>query len=124
MTATERLFVVVELEKLATAASLGAGAAGMLGPIGNYAYGKLVNPDEGEQARYAMMGRGALGGSLGSLAGTAVGIPIAMATGIPLLPGMLLSTGLGMVGGGLGSYMGARRYWNKRKKKQQRKKSD
>jgi len=112
MTSVDRLFVADMVVKSASAA---AGLAGMMGPLGTYAYGKAVNPDD-EEARYAMMGRAALGGSLGGMAGTALGIPIAMATGLPIIPGMLLSSGLGMLGSGAGSYIGSKRYMNKKKK--------
>jgi hypothetical protein len=112
MTSVDRLFVADMVVKSASAA---AGLAGMVGPLGTYAYGKVVSPED-EEARYALMGRSALGGSLGGLAGTAIGIPVAMATGLPIIPGMLLSSGLGMLGSGIGSYVGAKRYLKKKKK--------
>jgi len=117
MTSSDRLFVAGEMVKVATVTSALAGA---VGPLGTYTYGKLTEPDD-EEGRYAMMGRAALGGSIGGLTGAAAGIPISMATGIPLLPGMLLSTGLGAVGSGIGSYIGAKHLGQKKKKKQKSK---
>lgn len=87
---------------------LAAGTAGLFGPLGAYAYAKHQFPNN-EHVRSDIIARTALGGSLGALAGTAAGIPISMSTGVPVLPGVLLSALLGAAGGGAGAAWGSRR---------------
>lgn len=85
-----------------------AGTAGLFGPLGAYAYAKHQFPDN-EHVRSDIIARTALGGSLGALAGTAAGSPISMSTGVPILPGVLLSALLGAAGGGAGAAWGSHR---------------
>jgi len=90
---------------------LAAGGSGVFGPLGAYLYAKHEYPDN-EHVRSDIIARTAIGGSLGGLAGSAAGIPISMATGVPLLPGMLLSGLLGAAGGGAGAAWASHRHEN------------
>lgn len=103
MNSTETFLVAKILTKQAGIGNeLAAGASGMFGPLGAYAYSKHQFPDN-EHVRSDIIARTALGSSIGGLAGTAAGIPVSMATGVPVLPGMLLSALLGAAGGGAGA---------------------
>lgn len=123
MNAADQLFVAATLVKQAGALDTAlAGAAGMAGPIGTYAYGKLAEPDE--KMRYDLIGRGALGSSIGGLTGAALGIPISMATGVPILPGMVASGLLGMAGGGAMTALARRRQKRRKALEAMRKRRD
>lgn len=103
MNSIETFLVATILTKRAGIGNeLAAGASGLFGPLGAYAYSKNQFPNN-EHVRSDIIARTALGGSIGGLAGTAAGIPISMATGIPVLPGVLLSALLGAAGGGAGA---------------------
>ena len=123
MTQADQLWLAMTLVKEASALDTAlAGAAGMAGPIGTYTYGKLVEPDE--DLRYDLIGRSALGSSIGGLTGTALGIPISMATGIPMLPGMVAGGLLGMAGGGAAAALARSRQKRKRDLKRMRERRD
>lgn len=112
MTATDQLKLASTLSQIA------AVPAGMLGPIGTYAYSKTFTPHLSDDERYALIGRGALGGSIGGLLGTGLGWGVSASTGVPILPSMLLGAGLGAMGGGMATGFARRRQILKRKRKE------
>lgn len=88
---------------------LSAGVVGALsGPIGTsvYEHENISEPSD----RWGIVGRGAIGGSVGGGLGWAAGIPVSLATGIPILPSLAGSVLGGMVGSGVGAYQGAREF--------------
>lgn len=121
MTTQEQLFVARALVKLAGADTMLAGASGLFGPLGTYAYGRMALP---EDERFELVGRSALGSSIGGLLGTAAGVPVSMATGIPLLPGVVLSGLLGAAGGGAGAAYARRKQKRREKLEAMRRRKD
>lgn len=125
MNAVEKLLMAdVMVKQAGMGNELAAGAAGMFGPLGAYAYAKYNHPNN-EHARSDIVARNAIGSSIGALTGTAAGIPISMAMGVPVLPGVILSALLGAAGGGIGAGWASHRHevnsaeYQKRKLKRQ-----
>ncbi len=83
-----------------------AGALG--GPIGATAFEQTHISEPSD--RWGIVGRSAVGGSLGSGIGWLAGIPIMLSTGIPILPGLAGSLLGGSIGSGIGAYRGANRF--------------
>ena len=120
MNATERFLMADVLVKQAGIGSdIGAGAAGLFGPLGAYAHAKVKHPDD-ENARSHMVSRNAIGTSLGALTGSMAGWPISIATGVPLVPGMILAAILGSAGGAIGSGVANHRQDKLKKLKERR----
>lgn len=110
MNATQQLWMVATLVKSASIGEdLAAGASGAFGPLGAYLYARHKFPNN-EHVRSDFVARNAIGSSLGGVAGMAAGIPVSMATGVPILPGMALRALLGAMGGGAASAMASRRH--------------
>lgn len=102
MNAKEHLVLAEFIKSAGMGNELAAGGSGLFGPLGAYLFARVAHPNS-EHARSDIVARNAIGASIGGLAGSAAGIPISMATGVPFLPGMLLGGGLGMLGGGIGA---------------------
>jgi membrane associated rhomboid family serine protease len=116
MSSTSRTFVAQTMIKRAlNSQEVLAGGSGLFGPLGAAAYGTAADMSDDDRA--ALIGRSAVGASIGGLLGSAAGIPLSMATGVPILPGMAASMALGSVGGGIGAAYGRRKHDKKKRKK-------
>ncbi len=87
---------------------LAAAGAGMFGPLGTSLYeGQTIeNPKE----RWGVVGRSALGGAIGGGIGWLAGVPVSLATSIPILPTMAGGVLGSIAGGAVGAHRGAKRY--------------
>ncbi len=99
-----------------------AAASGLFGPIGAslYEHHAITEPSD----RWGITGRAALGGSIGSGIGWVAGIPVSLATGIPILPTLGLSALGGMTGSAIGAWRGANDYNDMVSRHQPRKKKE